>query len=66
MMDVMPFFANKGYHLNITIFPECELASAKACEYVVDLDELHNALHNQMAKAQVHYQGPAENHREPT
>ena len=29
---ITPFFANKGYHPNITVFPECKLASVKACE----------------------------------
>ena len=43
------FFTNKGYHPTITIYPKCELASAKAHKYVVDLDELHTELHNEMA-----------------
>jgi hypothetical protein len=40
-----PFFANKGYHLNIIVHPECELASQRAREFGVDLDELHAELH---------------------
>ncbi len=24
--SISPFFANKGYHLNITIHPECDIA----------------------------------------
>ena len=55
------FFTNKGYHPNITIYPKWELASAKACEYIVDLDELHTELCSEMAKAQAYYQGPTEN-----
>jgi hypothetical protein len=47
-----PFFANKGYHPNITIHPECELASQRACEFVVDLDELHTELRTQLIPAQ--------------
>ena len=62
---ITSFFANKGYHLNITIYSECELASAKACKNVVDLDELHTELCSEMAKAQVCYQGPADCCQEP-
>ena len=57
---ITPFFANKGYHPNITIYPEHKLASVKACEYVIDLEELHAKLRTQMAKAQTCYQGPAD------
>ena len=42
--SITPFFANKGYHLNITIYPERDLASLKARELAVNLDELHSAL----------------------
>jgi len=45
---------------NITVHPECELASQRAREYVVDLDELHTTLCTQLAEAQKHYQGPAD------
>ena len=62
---VTPFFANKGYHPNITVYPEWELASAKAHEYVVNLDELHTELRSEMAKAQAHYQGPTNCCQEP-
>jgi len=24
--SVSPFFANKGYHLNITVYPKCDIA----------------------------------------
>ena len=41
---ISPFFANKGYHPNLTIHPECDLASACAHEFVVNLDELHSTL----------------------
>jgi hypothetical protein len=64
--DVTLFFANKGYHPNITIYPKCELASAKAHKYIVDLDELHTELHSEMAKAQARYQGPTDCCQEPT
>ena len=38
---IMPFFANKGYHPNLTVHPECDLASACARHFVTDLNELH-------------------------
>ena len=63
---VTPFFANKGYHPNITVFPEHELASVKAHKYIINLEKLHAKLREQMAKAQVHYQGPADCQWEPT
>src|SRR5207245_2580774 len=34
---VSPFFANKGYHPNISVFPECDMTSARARDYAVDL-----------------------------
>ena len=63
---VTPFFANKGYHPNIAVYPKCKLASIKAHEYVINLEELHAKLHTQMAKAQTYYQGPADCQQEPT
>ena len=63
---VSPFFANKGYHLNITVHPERDLSSAQAREYAVDLESLHQYLHEEMAAAQKRYQGPADARRSPT
>jgi len=42
--SITPFLANKGYLLNITIHPECDLASMHACDFVTDLNELHQQL----------------------
>ena len=55
---VSPFFANKGYHPNISVHPEQDLTSERAREYSVDLDSLHQFLHEEMAAAQLQYQGP--------
>ena len=63
---ITPFFTNKGYHPNITVFPECELASIKAHKYIINLEELHAKLCEQMAKAQACYQGPVDHQQEPT
>ena len=57
---ISPFFANKGYHPNLTIHPERELASSRAKDLIVDLDELHQELKATIAEAQLRYQGPAD------
>jgi len=57
---VSPFFANKGYHPNISIYPECDMTSARACDYAVDLKSLHQYLREEMANAQLRYQGLAD------
>ena len=62
---VTPFYANKGYHLNLTIHPERDLASPRAREFVTDLNELHQHLRENMAAAQLRYQGTADAHRLP-
>ena len=50
---ISPFFANKGYHPNLTVHPECDLASSHAKDLVVDLDELHQELKATIAEAQL-------------
>ena len=57
---ISPFFANKGYHPNLTIHPERDLASSRAKDLIVDLDELHQELKATIAEAQRRYQGPAD------
>ena len=57
---VSPFFANKGYHPNITVYSGHDLTSSRAHDYAVDLDSLHQYLREEMAHAQKHYQGPAD------
>ena len=54
------FFANKGYHPNLTIHPERDLASSHAKDLVVNLEELHQELKKTIAEAQPCYQGPAD------
>ena len=41
MTGLSPFYANKGYHLNLSVHPERDVASTRARDYAVDLDELH-------------------------
>jgi hypothetical protein len=62
---VSPFYANKGYHPNLDIHPERNLASLAARDYVVNLDELHAHLKENIAAAQKRYQGPADRRRHP-
>src|SRR6185369_13151612 len=62
---VSPFYANKGYHPNLSIHPERDLASARARQFVVDLDELHQELKTAISEAQKRYQGPADARRTP-
>ena len=57
---ITPFFANKGYHPNPMVHPECDLASAHAHDFVTDLDELHQQLGQHIAKAQCQYQTSAD------
>jgi len=58
--DFTPFFANKGYHLSITVYPKCNLASTKIQDLVVNLDKLHKELCEAITEAQQHYQVQAD------
>ena len=62
----LPFFANKGYHPNLVVYLECNMASPHAREFAVDLGELHEALKANIAQAQQHYQKSADFHWHPT
>ena len=62
---ISPFFANKGYHPNITVHPERDLASARAKDLIVNLDELHQELKVTIAEAQTRYQSSADAKRLP-
>ena len=63
--SVSPFFTNKGYHPNLAVHPEHDLSSAQAREYAVELESLHEYLHEEMAAAQKRYQGPADARSSP-
>ena len=64
--SVSPFFANKGYHLNITVHPERDIASSRAHDFAVDLDELQNTLKAEIFTAQQCYQKSADVRHFPT
>ena len=53
---VSPFFANKGYHPNITVHPKYDFASSQAYNFAIDLDELQSTLKAEISAAQQCYQ----------
>jgi len=57
---VFPFFANKGYHLNITVHPKRDIAFSRACDFAVDLNELQSTLKTEISMAQQCYQKSAD------
>jgi len=59
---VSPFFANKGYHPNLSVYPERDIASSRARDFVLNLDELQDTLKEEIAKAQRQYQPSADSH----
>ena len=58
--SVSPFFANKRYHPNITVHPECDITSSRTRDFTVDLDELQSTLKAEISVAQQHYQKSAD------
>ena len=56
---ITPFFANKGYHPNISVHPERDLASPRARDFVVDLNKLHLQLRKTISAAQTRYSASA-------
>ena len=63
--SVSPFFANKRYHLNITVHTECDIASFWACDFTIDFNELQSTLKAEISIAQQHYQKSANIRRSP-
>ena len=57
---ISPFFTNKGYHPNITVYPEYNLASDRAQDFVTDLNELHMVLRDEISHAQKRYKETAD------
>jgi hypothetical protein len=50
-----PFYANKGYHLNLAVHPEQDLASSRAQDFALDIDQIQTALKEQIKSAQPWY-----------
>ena len=63
--DVSPFFANKEYHLNITVYPKHDIASFWAYNFAVDLNELQSTLKAEISTAQQCYQKSADAQHSP-
>jgi len=57
---VFPFFTNKGYHSNITVHFEHNIASFQAYDFAVDLNELQSTLKAKISTTQQHYQKSAD------
>jgi len=57
--SVSPFFANKRYHLSITVHPKHDIASSRAHNFTIDLDELQSTLKAEISTAQQCYQKSA-------
>jgi len=38
------FFADERYHPNISVHPECDIASSQACDFAINLNELQSTL----------------------
>ena len=55
MTGLSPFYTNKGYHLNLSIYPEQDIAFTWAQDYAVDLDELHQQLRSHISDTQKQY-----------
>ena len=53
--SVSIFFANKKYHLNITIYPEYNITSFQVHDFAVDLDELQSILKAEISVVQQCY-----------
>jgi len=49
--SISPFFANKEYHLNITVHPECNIAFSQACNFAIDFNELQSILKAEISVA---------------
>ena len=62
---ISPFFANKGYDPAITVHPEVDVANVYARNYVVDLQELHEFLREQITYAQTRYKETGDRVRSP-
>jgi len=53
---VFPFFANKGYHPNLSVYPEWNIVSSRVRDFILNLDKLQDMLKEEIAKAQKQYQ----------
>src|SRR6266446_4143700 len=60
---VSPFFANKGYHLEITLDPQAKTSSAEAQTFMANLEHIQAELKENITQAQERYWKNADKHR---
>ena len=49
---IFPFFANKRYYLNITVYSKCDIAFSQAHNFIIDLNKLQSTLKAEISAAQ--------------
>jgi len=60
------FFANKGYYPNLSVYPEWDIASSHAYDFIIDINKLQDTFKEEIAKAQQQYQPSTDSHwRQP-
>jgi len=57
---VSPFFANKGYYPNLSVYPGQDIVSSCVHDFTIDLNELQGMLKEEITKAQQQYQPSAD------
>ena len=62
-MGVAPFFANKGYHPELTMDLTVVTTSTEAEQFVANLSDLQDELKENIARAQERYQRNADHNR---
>ena len=58
--SVSPFFANKEYYPNITVYPERDIAFSQAHDFTIDLNKLQSTLKAEISVAQQRHQKSAD------
>jgi len=58
-ISVSPFFVNKRYYPNITIYPKYDIAFSWACNFAINLNKLQSILKTKISTAQQYYQKSA-------
>lgn len=62
---ISPFYATKGYNPSIAVYPERDIASARARDFAVDIHDLQASLKEQIVVARDRYTASANARREP-
>jgi len=61
---VSPFFTNKGYRPNLLVYPERDIASSQARDFIINLDKLQSILKTEITNAQRQYKPSADSHQQ--